>query len=344
MVDLNRFCTHEKENVMRLSIFIGIIVSILALTPCQASISLSIQQGISGYSGTLDTHLDGAAPDSSFGTDSTVTVDGPGGGSFANHAVLRFGNIFEDEGGQIPLGSQIVSATLTIDLLQSGDVGAGVHRMLQPWAESDTWNNHVNGIDIPGVEYSVPADASIGVVNAGLLSMDVTASLQAWSDGDANYGWVFQPGLVSPDGWTFSSSETPVTSDRPMLEVAFVPLPPTISQQPECVLIPEGGGIAVFTIAASGAGILSYQWFHDGMPLSDGALILGSNSPQLTVSAQGSEAIGEYHCEASNPGGTAGSNAGILGLRMCPGDANTDGIVDVNDISYVLFRLGNLCP
>jgi hypothetical protein len=28
----------------------------------------------------------------------------------------------------------------------------------------------------------------------------------------------------------------------------------------------------------------------------------------------------------------------------CDGDANDDGVVDVNDISYVLFRLGNPCP
>ncbi len=28
----------------------------------------------------------------------------------------------------------------------------------------------------------------------------------------------------------------------------------------------------------------------------------------------------------------------------CPGDANTDGVVDVNDISYVLFRLGGPAP
>ena len=27
----------------------------------------------------------------------------------------------------------------------------------------------------------------------------------------------------------------------------------------------------------------------------------------------------------------------------CDGDANGDNIVDVNDISYVLFRLGNPC-
>ena len=32
------------------------------------------------------------------------------------------------------------------------------------------------------------------------------------------------------------------------------------------------------------------------------------------------------------------------GVAHCDGDANADGVVDVNDISYVLFRLGTLCP
>ncbi len=32
------------------------------------------------------------------------------------------------------------------------------------------------------------------------------------------------------------------------------------------------------------------------------------------------------------------------GAPGCPGDVNLDGLVDVNDISYVLFRLGKVCP
>jgi hypothetical protein len=31
------------------------------------------------------------------------------------------------------------------------------------------------------------------------------------------------------------------------------------------------------------------------------------------------------------------------GPATCDGDANNDGTIDVNDISYELFRLGNVC-
>jgi hypothetical protein len=37
-------------------------------------------------------------------------------------------------------------------------------------------------------------------------------------------------------------------------------------------------------------------------------------------------------------------NFGPDGPPACPGDSNGDGTIDVNDISYVIFRLGDPCP
>ena len=42
--------------------------------------------------------------------------------------------------------------------------------------------------------------------------------------------------------------------------------------------------------------------------------------------------------------GGAGGEQPILDCAGIAPPANADGIVDVNDISYVLFRLGNPCP
>ena len=36
--------------------------------------------------------------------------------------------------------------------------------------------------------------------------------------------------------------------------------------------------------------------------------------------------------------------ATVADTAPCAGDANGDMVIDVNDISYVLFRLGNPCP
>ena len=46
---------------------------------------------------------------------------------------------------------------------------------------------------------------------------------------------------------------------------------------------------------------------------------------------------------AVNPGGELRGQL-VSPPPACDGDANGDGAVDVNDISYVLFRLGNACP
>jgi hypothetical protein len=40
-------------------------------------------------------------------------------------------------------------------------------------------------------------------------------------------------------------------------------------------------------------------------------------------------------------GDTGLAGAGPIALE---GDANRDGVIDVNDISFVLFRLGHPCP
>jgi hypothetical protein len=46
---------------------------------------------------------------------------------------------------------------------------------------------------------------------------------------------------------------------------------------------------------------------------------------------------------AANPGGELRGQV-VSPPPACDGDANGDGVIDVNDISYVLFRLGNPCP
>ena len=69
----------------------------------------------------------------------------------------------------------------------------------------------------PVPEGILPCNASFA-----FESLDVTSSVQNWSDGEANEGWV----LVNPEqdnGIDFATSEESVLSERPMLTVSFVP-------------------------------------------------------------------------------------------------------------------------
>ncbi len=55
-----------------------------------------------------------------------------------------------------------------------------------------------------------------------------------------------------------------------------------ITEQPGNQIVPEGG-TATFIITASGTDPLSFQWYHDDSPLSDGPWVSGANSATLTI-------------------------------------------------------------
>ena len=193
-------------------------------------IVLTFQEGFDGYTGTKDTHLDEILPTTSFGSDAWVVVDGsfpPIG--YGNHGLLWFSDLFGSGAKQIPLGSEIIKATLDLNIIDTGLVTTSLHRMLQPWQEIDTWNDWVDVISADNTEAVGSADLVItGNLGLGHHTFDVTDSLEAWSAGAQNYGWAFLPGTDFEDGREFSSSDEANISFRPSLEITYVPEPATL--------------------------------------------------------------------------------------------------------------------
>ena len=77
--------------------------------------TVTFQEGVSGYTGTVDTHLKQASPTTAFGADPTVDWDAEetnGNAATQKFGSIRFENIFGSGTGQIPLGATITSATL----------------------------------------------------------------------------------------------------------------------------------------------------------------------------------------------------------------------------------------
>jgi uncharacterized repeat protein (TIGR02543 family) len=70
------------------------------------------------------------------------------------------------------------------------------------------------------------------------------------------------------------------------------------------------GASAQFSVVASGAGTLSYQWFHGTQPISD------SNHATLTIPVVGPADEGSYHVEVTNAFGTTPSNAATLTVTI----------------------------
>ena len=151
-------------------------------------------------------------------------------------ALLRFDDIIGTGPGQIPAGTQILEATLTLTTEGSrNDARQGVmlHRMLVPWDETNNWNdwgdgtaphNSTAGIQMDGAESSFEPDLSTGRIRRGTQSFDVTPSVQAWVNGQTNNGWLFSP-VTDGDLWGFRTSEYDVVSERPLLTVTLVPEP-----------------------------------------------------------------------------------------------------------------------
>lgn len=191
--------------------------------------TLTFQQGVNGYAGAVDTYVEPANPSTDRSGATPLIVDL----SPLTQTLLRFDNIFGNAPGQIPPGSTIVSATLTINVTNTTAPGALLHRMIQSWPASSTWNSLGAGVQANDVEAVSVPDVTLVNVPLGSQSFSVTNSLQAWSSAPAtNQGWAWLP-PVQDDSLQFSSSEAGTASERPRLSVTFI-IPNDCIEDSEC--------------------------------------------------------------------------------------------------------------
>ena len=211
-------------------------LTILIDTSIVPPVTLSFQQGINGYIGTVDTMLQENSPDTNNAGAASLNVDSdePFGTDQDVQALVGFEEIFGSGPGQVPVEAQIVSALLELQVTNPG-YSFHLHRMLQTWSDEDSWNTWVSGIQPDNVEAAATADASTGAVGTGTLSIDVTTSLETWlADPLANHGWVMLP--TGADGVDFDSSEGTIP---PKLIVTFLPGPDTTPPTLDCVWAPS---------------------------------------------------------------------------------------------------------
>lgn len=148
--------------------------------------------------------------------------------------VLLKANIFQSEGGPVPNGAVIESAQFAVYKWTSYAMTYGLHRMLQPWAEtSSTWNQRLPGVPwaapggtVAGADYASLAEATGSVgYDPGWVSFDVTAHVQGLSGSVVlvNNGWRLHPaagGTTSLKRF-YSSEYLADPSLRPKLTVRY---------------------------------------------------------------------------------------------------------------------------
>ena len=167
-------------------------VSVPVTVIAGSSGTVVLQDGQNGYTGTRDTYLDSYHPSLNLGAQRTELSQ-----RNLYTDLFRFA-IFAREGGPVPDGATIVSATLSLYKGSSYDMVFSVHRMLQDWIEgSATWSQRAPGVawNAPGAmgadtDYRSTADAqgSVGWYPAW-VQFDVTGAVTAMATGENNFGW-----------------------------------------------------------------------------------------------------------------------------------------------------------
>lgn len=198
----------------------GVRLGFELLEPRQllSAVTLSFQNGVSSYRGTLDTELRGNQATTNRGAATSVNVDGDDGG-YPVHGLVRFDTIFGTSTGRIPTDRQILGATLLVNVFNAGNP-ITVRRMLTSWSASSTWNSMGSGVQSDGKEAAANAETTTAAVPVGTLSIDVTRSLRAWqADPSLNYGWALLP--TGTDGVDFYSAQAATVAMRPKLVVTY---------------------------------------------------------------------------------------------------------------------------
>lgn len=181
-------------------------------------VTLTFQQG-SSYVGTLDTEVDEDNPNEDRSGRDEMRFDTETGNSQNRvMALLQFQEIFGEDVGQIPADAVILSATLSVTVVNGGDTPGLLCDMVRDWESDVAWGSFADGPQ-GTTDYD---EEAVGMV-AGVEtrhSINVLASVQNWHRGDrSNNGWLFFP--ASTQGIALATSEAE-SEQRPALEVGLV--------------------------------------------------------------------------------------------------------------------------
>ncbi|MDO8941890.1 MAG: DNRLRE domain-containing protein, partial [Desulfobacterales bacterium] len=160
---------------------------------------------LSGPSESVDTYISAATPADNYGAATALNVDGEPHA----HGLLKFPNLFGLN--RVPAGARISSATLKVNCSNYG-VMMKAYRLTQDWDENtvnwtlrtatESWGD--SGAD--GATSHAATEVNADCTAIGWRTIDLTAFVQEWSDGQPNYGIVLVD--TGTDGVDFTTSES----------------------------------------------------------------------------------------------------------------------------------------
>lgn len=232
---------HLESNAMLKKFLFATLLASSLLMPCvlKAQTTVSFQNGVDGYAGLVDIIIGRnnvlEDVDLEFGESNVLGssvenyfLDGRYG-DFAEsadekQALMRFDGILQ----AIPVDATIISATLEIttspeSFSEFSDSGGpyAVSQLLVPFDETTTYNSEFDGLRFGDAETERPEpNGFVALVPDELEIADMTAIVQAWVDGDPNFGVTVTAGTTN--GWAIATSGNVNPLLTPRLVVTYV--------------------------------------------------------------------------------------------------------------------------
>ena len=191
-------------------------------------LAIVFQDGVTptnAYEGTRDTKIKSDAQDMNFGSNTRLEVDGS-----PDYAALLKWDL-----SSLPTGSTVLSAEVTIEVVNASPDSYEIYEMKQDWIEEEaTWKQYRNGglwqmegasgeqdrgTDVVGMAEG----ASTGALTFSLSETGV-ALVEAWiNNPSVNRGLILQDYTDASNGIDFRSREINMPSHRPRLALTYLP-------------------------------------------------------------------------------------------------------------------------
>ncbi|HMO46574.1 MAG TPA: Ig-like domain-containing protein [Rubrivivax sp.] len=292
---------------------------------------VTLQDGVAGYAGTTETYVYEYHANNNFGTDQYLQDKATG---TRIRSLVRFA-IFQSEGGPVPDGAAIVSASLNLYKYGYYDTKYQLKPMLVEWSETAaTWNQRTAGAPWAvagalgqGSDAAAAADAQADAGwDPGWVVFDITGGVQAIAAGSrSNLGWVLDTLSGNGNVKRFYSSEYAANPAlRPKLVLRYVAngssnIAPTVTLTAPGAgqSFAQGGVIGVQATAADSDGAVArVEFYANGVKL-------GEDTTAPYSLAWSGAAVGSHTLTAvAVDDGGASKTSAAVGITVTSGAAN----------------------